>query len=159
MRRYACRYLAQTHTQTPLPPTRCRLTIFIRHPLSVIMSPPQKRQVLLLSNDLLVGSQLSALARSHDSAFTQVSQRDDLHTEVGTHEVLLVVDLNCPSAQQLASIVQSLSSDHEDNPPMVVAFGPHVQTGKLAAARNAGCHKVVTRGAIAQEIGEWLQRS
>ncbi len=32
--------------------------------------------------------------------------------------------------------------------PHLVAFGPHVQTGKLAAARDAGCDAVLTRGQI-----------
>ena len=38
----------------------------------------------------------------------------------------------------------------------VIAFGPHVHTGLLAAAREAGCDLVVSRGELHARIDSYL---
>lgn len=42
--------------------------------------------------------------------------------------------------------------------PKIVAFGPHVDRDRLAAARTAGADHVLTRGALAQDLPELIQQ-
>jgi CheY-like chemotaxis protein len=56
----------------------------------------------------------------------------------------VIVDLSMP-ALDVASLVTQLKSIEGSNIHMV-AFGPHVHEQRLAAAREAGCDLVVSRG-------------
>lgn len=57
---------------------------------------------------------------------------------------LLLVDLAMPRVD-LAAIVAELKANAERQ-TRVVAFGPHVHEDRLAAAREAGCDAVMSRG-------------
>lgn len=42
--------------------------------------------------------------------------------------------------------------------PMVIGFGPHMDTDSFRRARNAGCHEVLPRSQIVQQLPAMLQR-
>jgi hypothetical protein len=57
---------------------------------------------------------------------------------------LVVVDLTL-FPLDLATLVAKLKTAH-DGRSTIVAFGPHVHEGRLAAAAEAGCDEVLSRG-------------
>jgi CheY-like chemotaxis protein len=55
----------------------------------------------------------------------------------------LVIDLSA-SLRDVAAFVAQVKATA--SAPRIVAFGPHVHEARLAAAREAGCDEVVSRG-------------
>jgi DNA-binding response OmpR family regulator len=100
---------------------------------------------LMLTTDLLIASQASGAAADQGAEFVHVPSAAVLLDHVRQQPVdLIVVDLaNCDT--DLAELVAGLRTT--DSPgPRVLAFGPHVHAARLAAARDAGCDEVLTRG-------------
>jgi DNA-binding response OmpR family regulator len=101
--------------------------------------------IVLLSGDLLVVSRVAGAAAEFgaklDSA-TTVEQAASACSELSAD--ILIVDLATPALDiaALAAAVRSAA----DGKPKIVAFGPHVHEARLAAAREAGCDEVVSRG-------------
>ena len=73
---------------------------------------------------------------SGESQAVELCEADDATT--------LIVDLSMASLG-VASLVSRLKSNASSH-PRIVAFGPHVHEQRLAAAREAGCDLVVSRG-------------
>jgi CheY-like chemotaxis protein len=69
---------------------------------------------------------------------------------------LLIIDLQTPGAElgELLPRLRALSPP----PDAVLAFGPHVHQAQLAAAREAGCDEVLTRGQFHAGVDELLTR-
>lgn len=61
-----------------------------------------------------------------------------------------VIDLASIDVSGLGAAVSQLRSSYPAT--RVVAFGPHVQTERLAAATEAGCEQVLTRGQLNSQI-------
>ena len=68
---------------------------------------------------------------------------------------LVIVDLAANNSD-VATIIE-VAAEAEPT-PAVVAFGPHVHEGKLAAARQAGCAEVLSRGEMHRQAGAVFQR-
>lgn len=105
---------------------------------------------------------------------------DDLFFEskvVGTAEALGLQVLSCPSVDQvLAQFAragcrvllvdltvanldwQPLMDGLPEPRPMVIGFGPHVDKPSFQRAREAGCHEVLPRSQIVQQLPMLLQR-
>ena len=113
--------------------------------------------VVLLSGDLAVLSRVEGaaarLGQTVRSASAE-SQAVDLCAAEGA--TTLVVDLSMASLD-VASLVSRLRSDAASH-PRVVAFGPHVHEQRLAAAREAGCDLVVSRGQFFSQLDAILAR-
>jgi DNA-binding NarL/FixJ family response regulator len=62
----------------------------------------------------------------------------------------VLVDLGMPGLE-IGPVVRSLKNAIPA-PPKVVAFGPHVHEDRLAAAREAGCDEVVSRGQFFSQL-------
>jgi CheY-like chemotaxis protein len=69
---------------------------------------------------------------------------------------LCLVDLDLPDLD-LPALVESLRSAAAP-PAAIVAYGPHVHTAKLNAARQAGCDEVLTRGQFNKQVDSVLQK-
>lgn len=111
--------------------------------------------VVLLANDLMVASRLQNAASKIDAKIhsaTTGSQAIELcdQEKIG----LLIIDLAMPGLQ--LDFVQQLKSK-PGNGPRIVAFGPHVHKDRLAAAREAGCDVVLSRGQFFSEIESVLE--
>jgi DNA-binding NarL/FixJ family response regulator len=76
------------------------------------------------------------------------SQAVELCEAEGANAV--IVDLSTPSVD-VASLVNQLKSKI-GSIARVVAFGPHVHEQRLAAAREAGCDLVVSRGQFFSQL-------
>lgn len=61
-----------------------------------------------------------------------------------------VIDLSGTAVEEMESTVQQLRAKFTTS--RIVAFGPHVQEGRLKAAESAGCDQVLTRGQLNSQI-------
>ena len=117
----------------------------------------KRRHCLVLSSDLMFGSQAAQAARDAGYEVDTFNDAAALVQEIGlshasaqstdivdSQECLVLIDLTMPSldAQQLA---QQLQQTPATMPPRLVAVGPHVHQTRLEAARDAGW-QVYTRG-------------
>ncbi len=96
-------------------------------------SPP--RVVLAIVTDLMDRSKVSAAAQGAGVAvtFIPVSRVDP-----AAAADLVLVDLSRPGALDAAALLATAGR-------VVIAFGSHVDTEVLAAARAVGCHQVLAR--------------
>lgn len=110
--------------------------------------------VVLLSQDLMVISQVSGAAAQQGSSVRTVSSTSDAVKACAAKDVeLVIVDLGTPSAD-VAALVDQLKSSTA-SVPRIMAFGPHVHVDKLAAAREAGC-EAMSRGQFMTQVGSVL---
>ncbi len=101
--------------------------------------------VVLLSSDLTVLSRLEGAA-SRLGKTVRIASNESAAVDCCTAEQcnVLIVDLSLPSLNIAALVNQSKSN--RSTVTRVIAFGPHVHEERLAAARNAGCDLVISRG-------------
>src|SRR5262249_24307714 len=107
-------------------------------------SDPTRRIGLLLSDDLIFTSRITGTARDLSLCIQPARSVDALKTLLGEQTPCCVlVDLGHPG-QRIAELMETLRTSC--NPmPRVVAYGSHVDTATLRAAREAGCDVVLTR--------------
>jgi DNA-binding NarL/FixJ family response regulator len=99
---------------------------------------------ILLTSDLTVVSHVDGAAARTGSTVRTVSSPADAIQRCASETIeLVMVDLNTPSLE-MASLVASIKAT--TSAARVVAFGPHVHAERLAAARDAGCDAVTSRG-------------
>ena len=115
-------------------------------------------QVHLLSSDLFYASQLQGIVQRLGMSLAQAATPAELlsrrsATNAGNDVVL--IDLSTLDLV-LDDLVSKLREGPSE-PKAILAYGPHVATAKLAAARKAGCDRVLTRGQAKREIGDILQ--
>ncbi|QDV68285.1 hypothetical protein Poly24_19940 [Rosistilla carotiformis] len=104
---------------------------------------------LLLSTDLFFASRIKSAATeagyemSMGKSVEKVTLKDDLR--------VVIVDL-----ATTGSTVEAISEHiHQQTPTAkLIAFGPHVQTGRLDAAREAGFDLVLTRGQLDRGLSQ-----
>jgi len=107
--------------------------------------------VVLLTRDLAVVSQVdAAAARMGMAAQTVSSVSDAVARCIAEQARLVVIDLGMPSLDVSELLAQVKTAT--PTPPRFVAFGPHVHTERLAAARDAGCDEVISRGAFFAQL-------
>ena len=107
---------------------------------------------VVLSSDLMIASQISGAAARHGAEVRTVSSAEQLLDETDTARVIL--DLSLPGLD-VAGIVARLRAAAAP-PPQIIAFGPHVHEAKLAAAREAGCDEVLSRGGLHSRLDEFF---
>jgi CheY-like chemotaxis protein len=114
--------------------------------------------VLLLSADVAMSSMVSAAAvRCGVACETAWSADSVVDKARSLAPRLIVLDLGTPGAE-VATLVPALR-DLPTPPRRIVAFGPHVHETRLAAAREAGCDSVVSRGRFHADVDEIIAAS
>jgi CheY-like chemotaxis protein len=120
-------------------------------------SEPPAMSVLLLTDDLFTSSRVEGAAqriairvKTVSDCASAISACHDQHVDV------LLVDLSA-RAGDVASIREQFAKLAVDPPPLV-AFGPHVHDQLLAAAADAGCDEVVSRGQFFAQLATILTR-
>ena len=114
-------------------------------------------QIVLISNDLMVVSRLTSATTGIGAEFrvaANATAATALHEEQPADVV--VIDLGL-AALELEKFVSSVKSNAE-HPVQVMAFGPHVHADRLAAARDAGCDVVLSRGQFFAQVDSILSR-
>ncbi len=107
--------------------------------------------VLLVSNDLMVSSMLEGVTRISGDALQTTPPASAADQAAADLPGLVVIDLSSP-IPDVGELVAAL----RDAAPQakLIAFGPHVHTLKLEAARTAGCDRVMSRGEFHRKAGE-----
>ena len=98
--------------------------------------------VFLFSNDLIVAAPIENAARQAGLGCRTLSpsQSDSLTAE--TPATILFLDLS--AIDNVVELVATIRAEYGSVP--IVAFAPHVHVDKLAAAQEAGCDQVLSRG-------------
>lgn len=111
----------------------------------------------LLSDDLTFPSQVTGLARQLGLELelaTSVAGLLDKAARGETAAVILDLTTVGLDPADLAPRLRALPQP----PQSILAFGPHVHEARLAAARDAGCDLVLTRGQFHARMGEVLRQ-
>lgn len=112
--------------------------------------------VVLLTGDLVVMSRVAgAAAQNSVDVQTAPNAQQAVQSCIEHSARMLVVDLSTPSLD-VAELVAAVKANQEAA-PTIVAFGPHVHEERLAAARDAGCDRVVSRGQFFGQLDTLLQ--
>lgn len=122
-------------------------------------TPPLPRG-LLLSDDLIFVSRITATARAVGLTVTSARNTATLIESARTvSPTAVILDLQNPGLE-LPALLASLR-ELSPTMPRVTAYGSHVDTETLKAARKAGCDRVMPRSQFVKEletgIAEWLE--
>jgi CheY-like chemotaxis protein len=111
---------------------------------------------ILLSRNLLSSSRVAAAARACGLPLQTVRQLEQIPPEQLGQLKLVLIDLSEPAFDpaQIAAQLQ----EHPQCAADIVAFGPHVDEPRLQAARQAGCHQVLTHGQFDANMSQILGR-
>jgi DNA-binding response OmpR family regulator len=111
--------------------------------------------IMLLSSDLSVLSPVEGAAARLGKRVQIVRDASQVVANRDDQPELLIIDLSSPSLD-VATVVKEWRSSVPAN-ARIIAFGPHVHENRLAAARNAGCDLVVSRGQFLAQLESLLQ--
>lgn len=119
--------------------------------------PPSDRHGLLLCDDLIFSSKITATAAAHGEQVRVARTVDELVRKVNAATAAVILELD-HSDFHVAEVIARLSPR-----PRVIAYGSHVDAERLREARRAGCDLVLTRGQfveqLEQELPHWLARA
>jgi CheY-like chemotaxis protein len=113
----------------------------------------------LLSEDMIFTSRITGVARDLQLAIEPTRSVEGLHTLAGQRSPrCVIVDLAIPG-MAIHHVLRRLRESCSPM-PFVVAFGSHVDTATLRAAREAGCDVVWPRSKFVEELPhalpEWM---
>jgi hypothetical protein len=111
--------------------------------------------VLFLSNDLMFASRAQAAAHGAGAQVAIQSAASLTAAAVPADCRLAIIDLAAAAQDALPGIVAVVRSGSPT--ARILAFGPHVDEGLLAAAREAGCDDVWSRGQFHQRLSELMR--
>jgi DNA-binding NarL/FixJ family response regulator len=111
---------------------------------------------LLLSGDLFFTSKITGTAQAVGLRMdVRAAIPDEIPGPAAGGYRLVIIDL-AETAITPAEVIGRLS---ETDRPRVIAYGSHVATAKLNAARDAGCDEVHPRSRFSAELAEILRRA
>jgi len=111
--------------------------------------------VALLTADLMLGSQVVGAAARVGEQLRAFATIDQLCEALAAAPAsLVIVDLSLPGLDVSGLISRLHVLPHGS--PRTLAFGSHVHVDRLAAARTAGCDRVVSRGQFHAQVDEFL---
>lgn len=112
--------------------------------------------ILFLTNDLIFSSRVSAAALARGVELQLVGSAAAVVENASAQAVkLVIVDLGTPGldVRALAVSLRQLTPS-----PPLIAYAPHVHESKLAAAVEAGCDQVLSRGQFNHHFEQILSR-
>jgi DNA-binding NarL/FixJ family response regulator len=111
----------------------------------------------LLTGDLMTQSRVAAAAERCGASLQMTSDAAGLVAKCADSAVSIVlIDLTFKPLN-VAALVAQLKSLPEVK-PAIIAFGPHVHESLLAAAEEAGCDEVLSRGQFFGQLDATLER-
>lgn len=111
--------------------------------------------IVLLSRDLMLLSHIQGVADKLGVVLLNASDANAATEIVETRSCLAaVIDLRLPNLE-IGELVPRLRQAGEN--VAIIACGPHVHEQSLAAARQAACDVVVTRGQFERDAEKILQ--
>ena len=112
------------------------------------MQTTTPKRVLAAIPDLFFGSKVTGAAAPFGISVEFASSRRALLDGAASKPDLIIVDLDAPALDPFGSISEILVDEPADR-PRLVAFASHVHGARLDRAREAGCDRVLTKGALA----------
>jgi DNA-binding NarL/FixJ family response regulator len=109
--------------------------------------------ILFLSSDLMFSSRVVSAAKAHGVTISLVADKAALADTIAADCRLALVDL-CLDELNLPAAVRAIKAGAPA--AQVIAYGPHVDEGLLADAKEAGCDQVLTRGQFNKRYAELL---
>src|SRR5947209_5919149 len=114
-------------------------------------SPSPTRIGLLLSDDMLFTSRITGTARDLGLCVKPARSVEALNTLIAQQTPsCVIVDLAHPGLH-IVAFLQNLRTTCSPM-PRVVAYGSHVDTATLRAAKEAGCEVVLPRSKFVEEL-------
>ncbi len=112
--------------------------------------------IVLVTKDLFFVPQLRAAVEAGGSELCVALSADAAKLEeIAAEQVTAwILDLTGVALANLPATVELLQRRFPT--AIAVAFGPHVQTERLQAARQAGCQHVLSRGQLDGQLERWL---
>ena len=114
--------------------------------------------VLLLSADLMTQSRVAAAAARCGLSLRATSDPAAAVQIANESPQLVIIDLTLSGLDTVA-LVTKLKTQSAAALSRIVAFGPHVHESLLAAAAQAGCDEVTSRGQFFAQLDALLARS
>ena len=111
--------------------------------------------VVYFTADWMFATQATAAAKDRSLGMKVVGDAATLAAACDQDTTLVIVDLES-AAGGLAEIVSIVLAGQGER-PQIVAYGPHVHEGRLAAARQAGCDSVLSKGKFHAQMQSLLQ--
>jgi CheY-like chemotaxis protein len=115
---------------------------------------------LVLSDDLLFSSRITGTAEGLGLTVRTARTSDELMRQAElVRPTCVLLDLHNPGLD-ISDLVARLKT--LDPPPLLVAYGAHVEAATLHKARQAGCDRVLPRSQFVEELVEalptWVKR-
>lgn len=109
--------------------------------------------VFLLASDLMLTSTVSGFANATDAKFQSGNAAAAISVATSGARMLLLIDLN-----GLNTAIGDLTEKLPDSVvETAVAYGPHVHTETLQAARDAGIPRVISRGQFSTNVSQIIR--
>ncbi len=116
---------------------------------------PTSPAIALLTGDLMFSSRVTGTASQLGLEVAVLATATAVLEQCADQQVsLLIIDLS-HAGGDIQSLIKQLEATGT-RPKTVLAFGPHVQTARLEAARQAGCDQVVSRGQFNAGLRDFL---
>ncbi len=117
-----------------------------------------KNSIVLVTKDLFFVPTIRTAAEKLGGAVVVAlsPDADKLRSLAAAEVSAWIIDLNSVSLEAIPSAVQTLSGHFPQ--AHKIAFGPHVQGQRLAAAQQAGCQQVISRGQISSQIDRLMEQ-
>ena len=111
--------------------------------------------IAALVPDLIFATKIASTARSLGVEVANVRTLDQLTERLASnHDALVLIDLEAPDLDPIHAIELCKQSEHQ---PRTIAFGSHVRTDLLGAARRAGADEVLARSGFVGRLPSMLQ--
>ena len=109
--------------------------------------------VVAVVSDLIFATKITSTAATLGVTVKVVRSLDQLSTRLSEDaDAMVLVDLEADGLDGVAAVSLCRESDRK-----VIAFGSHVRTDLLAAARDAGADEVLPRSAFATRLAALLK--
>ena len=115
-------------------------------------------RIVFFTTDLVFPSRVAGIARRLNVPLDVVASGEAILAKISADTeppLVVLLDLNCALVDVGRTMLQLKSLPC---PPKTIAFGPHVHEAKLAAAHEAGCDVVLTRGQFDVQMEAVLER-
>lgn len=114
--------------------------------------PPSGPPILILVNDLLFATRITDVIRSQGAKPLLAGTADEFRQGLERWPALILLDLHALPAEQWLPEVQRAKALPQSKLIPIYAFGSHVDTDTLKAARQAGCDHVWARSRFVNDL-------
>jgi DNA-binding NarL/FixJ family response regulator len=121
-------------------------------------SEPQPDLIVTLVNDLFFQDKIESVARLLGFRVEETANATSFVTALReTAPALGIVNLAARGIQAL-DVIRQVKGDPATASVPLLAFGPHVDTATLNAARQAGCNLAVANSRLVRELPQLIQQ-